>query len=87
MIRTQIYLDEEQKRDLERLSNEEGSSMAEIIRRAVNEYLKKSRQDNLLNALRESFALWQDRTDLGVSQDYVRKLRQEWESRLINGDS
>ncbi len=87
MIRTQIYLDEEQKRDLERLSNEEGSSMAELIRRAVSEYLKKSRQDNLLNALRESFALWKDRTDLEVSQDYVRKLRQEWESRLINGDS
>lgn len=81
MIRTQIYLDEEQKRTLERLSTQEEVSMAELIRRALDEFLERVKQDNFLNALERSFALWQDRTDLEESQDYVRKLRREWEAR------
>lgn len=81
MIRTQIYLDKDQKRALERLSTQEEISMAELIRRAVDEFLKRTKQGNFLNALERSFALWQDRTDFEESWDYVRKLRREWEGR------
>lgn len=81
MIRTQIYLGEEQKRALEQLSLREGVPLAELIRRAVDEFLEKTKQDSFSRALEASFALWRDRTELGESQDYVRRLRREWEAR------
>ena len=39
MRRTQIYLSEEQRRLLDRAAKREGISVAEVIRRAVDEYL------------------------------------------------
>jgi len=81
MIRTQVYLNEEQKRALEQLSLQERISLAELIRRAVDEFLEKAEQDSFARALEASFAMWQDRADLGEGQDYVRQLRREWEER------
>jgi len=39
VYRTNIYLDEEQTRALKHLAAEEGSSVAELVRRAVDVYL------------------------------------------------
>ena len=37
--RTQVYLTEEQRRRIDQLADAEGVAMAEIIRRAVDDYL------------------------------------------------
>ena len=37
--RTQIYLTEEQRRRIDRVTASEGVTMAEVIRRALDEYL------------------------------------------------
>lgn len=42
MQRTNIYLDEEQARALKHLAAEEGLSVAELVRRAVDAYLAES---------------------------------------------
>lgn len=42
MIRTQIQLEDEQFAALKRLSDEEGVSMAEVVRRAVDHLLTRS---------------------------------------------
>jgi predicted transcriptional regulator len=39
--RTQIYLTDEQRRRIDQLAAAEGISMAEIVRRALNGYLKE----------------------------------------------
>jgi Arc/MetJ-type ribon-helix-helix transcriptional regulator len=41
MIRTQIQLTEEQSRGVKALAQREGISMAELIRRAVDDWLRK----------------------------------------------
>jgi len=38
-LRTQIYLTSEQRRELDSISERDGSSLAELIREAVDEYL------------------------------------------------
>jgi ribbon-helix-helix CopG family protein len=38
-IRTQIYLTEEQRRRIDQVADAEGLAMAEIIRRALDQYL------------------------------------------------
>jgi len=40
-IRTNIYLDSRQKEQLEKLSRRTGAPVAELIRRAIDAYLKK----------------------------------------------
>jgi len=81
MVRTQIYLSEEQKRTLERLSAERGVSMAELIRDAVDRLLREERSTNFEVALDKSFGIWRDRKDLQNSQRFLRSLREEWQRR------
>lgn len=40
-IRMNVFLDSPQKRALEKLSEKTGASVAELIRRAINAYLKR----------------------------------------------
>jgi 16S rRNA U516 pseudouridylate synthase RsuA-like enzyme len=40
MVRTQIQLTESQARDLRRMAEKEGVSIAEIVRRSVNAYIR-----------------------------------------------
>ena len=49
MMRTQIYLTEEQRRQIQRLAEAQNKSMAQVIRDAVEEYiLKWSAEENAL---------------------------------------
>jgi len=43
MLRTQIYLTEEQHEQLARLARDRGASMAHLIREAISEYLVHQR--------------------------------------------
>lgn len=66
MVRTQIYLDERQKEELERLSAEHGVSVAELIRSAVDRMLEEERARTMEfeAALDKTFGLWKERTDI-----------------------
>jgi metal-responsive CopG/Arc/MetJ family transcriptional regulator len=75
MVRTQIYLDDSQKDQLEKISRRTKSSMAELIRDAVDRYLeeeRKSPDESFLNA----FGIWKDRKESGTA--YVKRVRKEW---------
>lgn len=65
MVRTQIYLNEDQKEALERLSAERHVSMAELIRTAIDQLIDEDRMQGhrLESALKKSFGLWKDRSD------------------------
>lgn len=80
MVRTQIYLDERQKAELDRLSAARRVTMSELIRQAIEQFLGSS-QSGLDMALEKSFGIWKDRDDIGKSPAYVRKIRREWERR------
>jgi Arc/MetJ-type ribon-helix-helix transcriptional regulator len=81
MVRTQIYLSEEQKQDLERLAASTGKRKSELIRDAIDGYLvqHKPKHKHWLEALEPLFGMWADRTDL---DDFVPKLRRAADERL-----
>lgn len=71
-LRTQIYLTEHQRRELDARSAREGESLAELIRAAVDEYLA-ARPASLDEALAESF---------GAVPGAEAASRSEWDGRL-----
>jgi predicted transcriptional regulator len=79
MVRTQIYLTEEQQRDLEQLAAITGRRKSDLIREALDSYLTKHQPKDWKDALEAVCGMWADRDDL---EDFVRELRGGWEKRL-----
>lgn len=81
MVRTQIYLDEDQKDALERLSTERHVSMAELIRTAIDHLIdeEESHGRRLQSALADSFGVWRGRSDAELAN--VRRQRASWADR------
>lgn len=56
MVRTQVYLTEAQRRDLDRLAEAEGLTLAEVIRRAIDTYVRRQpKRPDPQDILDESF--------------------------------
>lgn len=66
--RTQIYLTEEQRRRIDQVTSSEGIPMAEVIRRALDEYLEEHGDPSA--ALRSTF---------GAIPDAAAPPREHWE--------
>jgi len=79
MVRTQIYLTHEQKRQLERLAASSGRKQSEVIREAIDRYLVRHDPQAWKAAFEGVRGLWADRGDLN---DFVRDLSAGWERRL-----
>jgi len=79
MVRTQIYLTDEQKRQLARLAAASGRKQSEMIREAIDGYLAEREPTDWQAAFEAVRGMWSDRDDL---DDVVRDLRAEWERRL-----
>ena len=79
MVRTQIYLTDEQKRQLERLAAASGRKQSEMIREAIDGYLAACEPRDWQAAFEAVRGMWAGRGDL---DDFVRDLRAGWERRL-----
>lgn len=77
MIRTQIYLTEQEHEELRTLAEVKGASQSELIREAVDCYLATYRTANRLELMRTARGIWADRDDLDV-----RSLRAELDREL-----
>ena len=69
VTRTQIYLTSEQRDSLANQSARTGRPMSELIREALDQYLRRHRQERRQEVLRSVAGLWADRTDLTQSDD------------------
>ena len=75
MIRTQIYLTQEEKSALNSLSTQSGKSLSELIREAVDHFISRYSQSKRQYILDRTAGMWKDRGDL---PDFD-KLRREWD--------
>ena len=75
MIRTQVYLTERQRTELEAISRSSGKKQSELIREAVDRLIDQASHHRREIVLRETAGIWKDRTDL---PDY-NALRTEWD--------
>ena len=75
MVRTQIYLTEHQRAELEALSKTMGKKQSELIREAVDRLIDQAGQNRREVVLREAAGIWKDRTDL---PDF-KATRAEWD--------
>ena len=74
MIRTQIQLTEEQSQILKSLSNEKGTSVAELIRQSIDNYIRSISQPTLAERRRKALAVIgivsSKGTDLSANHDH-----------------
>jgi len=69
-LRTQIYLTERQRAELDAIGRREGKPLAELIRLAVDEYLEHEATPDLSSALKATF---------GALPDLDVPSRDEWD--------
>jgi metal-responsive CopG/Arc/MetJ family transcriptional regulator len=75
MIRTQIYLTDRQRAELEAMSKTLGKKQSELIREAVDRFIDQAGHNRRKIVLREAAGIWKDRTDL-LDFDTIRT---EWD--------
>ena len=77
MVRTQIYLTEEEKNSLESTALSQGVSQSDLIRRAIDEMLAKTSVVNKGAILDEIAGIWSQRNDIPD----IREMRTGWRNR------
>ena len=84
MIRTQIYITEEEQEALEKLSKERNTTKSSIIREAIDQYVADKEAEKK-KTIMDFAGIWKDKKDIPD----VRELREDWERRLkrIYGDT
>jgi Arc/MetJ-type ribon-helix-helix transcriptional regulator len=79
MVRTQVYLTEEQDRGLKSLAESSGRKQSELIREAIDRLLAENRPKDWKQALEAVRGMWADRHDL---DELYGELRAEVEGRV-----
>ncbi len=75
MIRSQIYLTENERASLKNISSETGRSQSDLIREAVDTFIKKISKKNNSEKRQEAFGIWKEKTDIPD----LRELRNEFD--------
>ncbi len=76
MRRTQIYLDDRQRRKLDQVARSTRRTVSELIREAIDARYSVTPREDFLAALRAgAFGVWKERPDLGPTDSYLRRVR------------
>ncbi|MFY8217070.1 MAG: ribbon-helix-helix protein, CopG family [Chthoniobacterales bacterium] len=75
MIRTQVYLTEDESSAITRLSSALGHGKSELIRQAIDEFIDRRDTTNRLKKLRAARGIWAERQDIPD----VRQMRAEFD--------
>ncbi|MFH1859842.1 MAG: hypothetical protein ABH870_02330 [bacterium] len=77
MKRTQIYLEDDQWRNLSIVKEIEHCTIAELIRKAIDKVYAKKESSCFEKALDDITGLWAARQDIGSTQDYLCSIRKD----------
>ncbi len=75
MVRTQIYLTEDQREELAIIAKSSGKKQSELIREAIDRFIGESGSSHRDLVLREAAGIWKERNDL---PDF-KSIRAEWD--------
>lgn len=75
MVRTQIYLTEEERAGLARIARNRGKKQSEVIREAIDSFLAQQAEFDRRSTLERLAGLWRSRSDL---PDFTN-LREGWD--------
>ena len=75
MIRSQIYLTEEERNSLKLISEETGRTQSDLIREAIDSLISKINNKNDNKKRQKAFGIWKDRSDYPK----VEELRNEFD--------
>ena len=64
MVRTQIYITEQERMGLKCLAESTGKTQSELIREALDRYLELAAGQRRKQVLMRAAGIWKDRTDL-----------------------
>lgn len=64
MVRTQIYLTEDQRAEIAAIASQSGKRQSEVIREALDHFIEQRSRRRRKAILREAAGIWRDRTDL-----------------------
>jgi predicted transcriptional regulator len=64
MVRTQIYLTEEERDGLDAIAKSTGKKQSEIIREAVDRFIELRKGNRRAAILNDAAGMWRDRSDL-----------------------
>lgn len=77
MKRTQLYIEDDIFKALQRISNEQMVSISELVRNAINKVYFKEKPADAEVVLKKAAGIWRDRQDIVSAEDYVRKMRKD----------
>jgi len=64
MVRTQIYLTEQERASLAALADTSGKKLSELIREAVDNFIEQFSRERRDTVLDSAAGIWKDRKDL-----------------------
>jgi hypothetical protein len=64
MVRTQIYLTEEERKGLDAIARSTGKKQSELIREALDRFLDLGKGTRREAILKDAAGMWKDRSDL-----------------------
>ncbi len=70
------------KNTLETIARQKNTSMGEVVREAFSKYIAENHIDFAIENIKRTQGLWKDRSDIEDSDEWVSKLRMEWNNRL-----
>jgi predicted transcriptional regulator len=73
MLRTQVYLNDEQDRQLKRLAEASGRKQSELIREAIDLLIRERASADWRAAVRDACGLWAGRDDTDEVMGDVRE--------------
>jgi CHASE3 domain sensor protein len=75
MVRTQIYLTEDERQALKSMAANTGKKQSELIREAIDQMIDSYQVDNRAHMREQAKGMWENRADL---PDFAA-IRREWD--------